>query len=125
MTTKDFWRVDLGYAVRFYDIYSHTAHFDIFNIVDLSEDKPRAERRGVTSPLDSPVESLDDAQPYASGFVKWDGCLEFSTVADQSFHLCGQESGRKLTAFLLAIWDMAATVIPAWNHEIADTKEAR
>jgi hypothetical protein len=56
-------------------------------------DAPRTlyERKGRRSSEDHAY-TLDEAEPYLEGYVKWDGCTELDLG---SFHWCGLEGYKK------------------------------
>jgi hypothetical protein len=57
--------------------------FELFQVVGIDHPftgKLSYERRGATSSMDQ-VENLDEAQPAADGFVKWDGCTQFDVAS--------------------------------------------
>ncbi len=64
------------------------------------------ERKGSGNGLDR-VESLDDAEPQVTGYVKWDGCTEFSCNP----HFCGRGSVAAFAELLTQIHDLAGKLM--------------
>lgn len=87
---------DFGFRVR----YRYTATWcdvEAFEFVARFEDGHGEfnKKDYVVSP--DPVRALDDAQPYITGFIKWDGCSEFDW---KETHLCGPDGFRRHFALL-------------------------
>lgn len=50
------------------------------------------------------------------GFLKFDGCLNWSTTTGIAAHLCGPEDFERMARAFYAIWEMGPEVMPrAWN----------
>jgi hypothetical protein len=71
-------------------------------------------RRGALCGADRPVESIDDAERFMNGHVKWDGCsnLEFDDSAECMLHFCGKQHAVRLGALMGAIYDLAHEILP-------------
>lgn len=109
---------DLGFTVRFKDtVWDNSPHgyeFEIYEVTGWSEDTkskrfdvPTYERKGATQSGDDSINGLEDAQPYLTGFIKWDGCSHFY-FGDQGYlHLCGLNEIDKLREILNRLMDRA------------------
>lgn len=61
---------------------THWVDFELFEVASHPAEDPTRleyERKGASSGMDT-VESMDEAQPLADGFVKWDGCTQFNVA---------------------------------------------
>lgn len=57
-----------------------------------------------------PVSSLDEAEPFVSGDVKWDGCSNFwfgDQEQDTMIHKCSREGLVAIGVLLSRCWDIA------------------
>jgi hypothetical protein len=63
-----------------------------------------------------PVLTLDEAEPYLTGYIKWDGCSEFDFGRP---HWCGPDDYKKHFAILEAIYKRAQALMGSveapWN----------
>lgn len=57
-------------------------------------------RKGATQSGDFSENILEDAQPYLTGFIKWDGCSHFYFGDEGYLHLCGFVRIQKLIVIL-------------------------
>lgn len=77
---------DFGFRIRWR--YSESwADVEVFEVAALCGDdgqRPEFERKGAMHGGDT-TENLEEAEPYLSGYIKWDGCLELAF----SDHMCG------------------------------------
>lgn len=75
-------------------VWSYAEHWSdvvAYEITGYESSKPLFNRKNWNS-LPDPVESIDDAEPYLGGFIKWDGCAELSQGCP---HWCGLNSFKK------------------------------
>lgn len=111
---------DISMTARFVDtVWDDSPHgyeFEIYEQVgwDNNEetnkyDIPLYERKGATGDGDFSTNGLEDAQPYLTGFVKWDGCSHFYFGDDGYLHLCGIERIEQLRIVLQRLIDRART----------------
>ena len=58
------------------------------------------------------VETTDESEVYLSGFVKWDGCSNwsFDELARCQLHACDRDSLLAIGRVMAACWD--------WTHEL-------
>lgn len=117
---------DFGFRVRWSvsDVWADLAVYDITGR-DGDTNLPLFNRRGYTSSPD-PVESIDDAEPYLEGIVKWDGCTELNQGQP---HWCGPEGYKKHIALLRYIYRRAFELMgrvpeESWGEELElDTRK--
>lgn len=57
------------------------------------------------------TESLDEAQVYLSGRIKWDGCADLK-FADETLHFCGRSNAVNVGVLLGRLYDLAAELMP-------------
>lgn len=60
------------------------------------------------------VEAIEEAQIFASGSVKWDGCSNwhFDITDDCMLHSCSREDLERISAVLVRCWDMTTELCP-------------
>lgn len=99
----------LGFCLRWTLRGDTWADVEAFEIVGRYTDSGATiyNRKGYTFSPD-PVDTIDEAATYLTGFVKWDGCSEFA-FADENHntHLCGARDYARLCALLRHIWTRA------------------
>ena len=66
---------------------------------DSKTDTPSFERLGAMASNDD-VEDVALAQPYLTGFMKWDCCCHFNFGRESYIHMCGRESFVKHVALI-------------------------
>lgn len=86
---------EFGFRIS-WKIKPHWADFTVYEITSREADKPMFNRKDWQS-LPDPVETIEEAEPYLTGFVKWDGCCEFHDV---NTHFCGPDGLIKHFALL-------------------------
>ena len=65
------------------------------------------------------VETVEEAQVYLSGSIKWDGCsnLHFGEQKRCSLHFCGKQEAMNVGVLMGRLYDLAAKIIPAWSGD--------
>ena len=111
--TRDW--TDIGFSARLTEKGSHLAEFAIY-----SQDcryPVMYHRRGATSWPD-PVESIEDAEVYAHGTVKWDGCSNWQIDEAERIclHGCSREDLLALGEAMARCWDWAGEVLDTWDQ---------
>lgn len=102
---------DLEMTARFGDIVwdnsPHGFDFEVYEQVGFEQnpitkeyDVPIYEREGATESGDYSENELEDAQPYLTGMIKWDGCSHFYFGNEGYIHLCGLDQIEKLQKVL-------------------------
>ncbi len=112
---------DLWFALRFTVRTDHWGDWELFEIVSLEKGKGGATvvgywPKGSSSPHPS-TPDLDTSGPSMTGFIKWDGCLEFDTSNNEASgrpHVCGRDGMAHLTTAMQRIYDVAKEHLPAW-----------
>lgn len=68
-----------GYVIRwaFEETPTHWVDFAVFSVVGCDESGPMYPSPGAMSSMDT-VSDIEEAAPTVEGFVKWDGCTQFS-----------------------------------------------
>lgn len=81
-----------GFRVR-WQAEHHIAGFEVFEICGRDSDgSAMFWRAGEDSFVGNPATSINEAQSYMSGTIKWDACahLTFGALGDEGYiHLCG------------------------------------
>lgn len=108
---------DIGfYAVA--EAHSHQVDFKVYEVEGLeSPNKPLFHKKDADTYPD-PVESIDDAEVYLHGAVKWDGCSNwhFDEQDRVMLHACDRS---KLLAFgdvMAKCWDWAKEIMPNFDQ---------
>lgn len=103
-----------GFRVR-WRVLDHWADVEVFEIVGVEVSKDAHIRHFLFHPKEDDksdtrtpgydfVESIDQAEPYLTGFIKWDGCTEL----DQGNpHWCGVHDFRQHCVLLKYLWTRA------------------
>ena len=98
---------DFGFRVR-WQYLPHWADVEVFEIVGRDDSgKMYFERKGAMQSMDQ-VETIDEAQPYLEGFIKWDGCAELN---QGNPHWCGVRSFKKHADLLQYIWNKSGELL--------------
>jgi len=93
-----------------YTVYDHDG-------VNVEDNSPRFHRRGATSSPDM-VESINDAEIFLHGYVKWDGCSNwyFDEQKDgMMLHGCYRLDVLRFGLILAECWDWTKDLCPAWD----------
>jgi hypothetical protein len=86
----------IEYEERKPDTYSWK--FKIFHISwNITDDKPAFQRTTENNPCDEWVDDIKEATPFVTGFIKWDGCVNYSYPLQSIVmcHACGIFSFRE------------------------------
>jgi hypothetical protein len=78
-------------------------------------------KAGADSTCES-VDTIEEAQVFAHGSVKWDGCSNwhFDITDDCMLHGCGREDLLKLGKILELCWIMTKEFCSGWNADVAE-----
>jgi hypothetical protein len=93
-----------GTTVR-YRIHDHHVEFFAAEVLGVADDGPLYWARGASSfPSDNDARTIDDAERYFEGSVKWDGCSHVIFGDEHGYlHLCGTEEINKLANALKTV----------------------
>lgn len=98
-------------------------NYKIYDIAGWSEgetqgvyDVPMWHKAGAISGMDT-VETLDEAEPYLHGRVKWDGCSDwhFDEQDRLMLHGCSRANVQRFGDVMALCWDWTAELCPHWN----------
>lgn len=114
---------DLNFTVVA-EIEEYRINYKVYDIVGLVEnpEKPGVydvphwqEKDSVSSP--NPVDSLERAEIFMEGTVKWDGCSDWLPYAVQNcyMHSCDREGLVRVGEVMARCWDMTKTLCPNWD----------
>jgi len=99
----------------------HEYHVDyvLYEIAGYTEpgNKPLWPKKGADPGPDF-VESLDDAEPYLHGHVKWDGCSNWSFDEQDRgvmLHGCSRDDLLHLGEVMARCWDLTKGLCPNWS----------
>jgi hypothetical protein len=104
------------------EAHDYRVEFKIYDIVGFEEgetkgiyDRPVWQRAGAHVSPDI-VDTLNNAEVYLSGHVKWDGCSNwrFDEQDRCMLHGCGKADIQRFGAIMAACWDWAAELCPNW-----------
>lgn len=113
--------IDLGFTIVA-EAHEYRVDFTIYDIEGFavgdaqSEDRPLWHKAGSTSHFDV-VYSVEEAEPYMHGEVKWDGCSNwyFDEQNRVMLHGCCKADVQRFGDVMALCWDLAAEMCPAWN----------
>lgn len=114
---------DLDITARFEDtVWDNEPHgydFELYEMIGwdgVKFDEPLYERKGATESGDFSKKELEDAQPYLTGMIKWDGCSHFYFGNEGYLHLCGLNEIEKLQKVLQKLIKRAEEKgVERWN----------
>lgn len=112
-------RFDLQFTVVA-TVHSHWVDFAIYDMVSWADDTPAwcalVESGGGGR---VPVDSLEEAEVYLHGSVKWDGCSNwhFDEQDRVMLHGCGRADVQRFGDVMAMCWDWTAKLLPSWNGD--------
>ena len=67
-----------------------------------------------------PIEDIAQAEIFAHGSVKWDGCSnwEFDIQKDCMIHACDRDRLERIGTILVRCWEMTAELCPKWSSSV-------
>jgi hypothetical protein len=111
MSTRHF--TDLGFSAVA-AVHSYHVDFAVYAIAGTEVDG---------TPVYGPSfeKSLDGAEVYLHGFVKWDGCSNwhFDAQDECMLHGCGRRDLTNIGGIMAACWDWTAELLPTFDREVA------
>jgi hypothetical protein len=104
-----------GFGFRaVFSYYEHWTDLKVYEITSRTIDgMPSFDRAGATSWPD-PVDSIDDAEIYLKGYIKWDGCSELDQGCP---HWCGPRDYKKHIALLEHLYRRSQELMTSGNWE--------
>lgn len=89
--------------------------YEIGEFLEDGKDTPKFNRAGAQTGPDH-VENIADAEVFAHGFVKWDGCSnwEFDIQNKVMIHACERNQLVNLGEVLARCWDMTEKLCEHW-----------
>jgi hypothetical protein len=95
--------------------YEYHADFTLYKIEYLEDDHPVYEGKDDSKH----TQSIDDAQVYLHGSVKWDGCSNwyFDQQDQAMLHFCEKEELLHLGRLMALCWDLAAQHVVCFDHD--------
>jgi hypothetical protein len=104
--------------------HEHWVDYTLFDIEGWGEgevkgiyDKPLWHKAGAPS-RPSTVKTLDEAEPYLHGTVKWDGCSNwhFDEQERTMLHGCRKSDVQRFGDAMAMCWEWTADLCPAWDR---------
>lgn len=110
---------DIGFTVAWQLDSDHRCDFTAYEIICpyIEGQQERSwHAKGYTSSSDC-VESIDLAQPFVHGYVRWDGCSNWHFDEQDSImlHFCSKDEAGNIGRLLERLYEIAAKAIPAWD----------
>lgn len=108
---------DIGKTAVVAEVGSHWVEFKVYTSFEALEPTPtQYQRAGATSSPD-PVDSIDDAEVYMHGSVKWDGCSNWYIDEQDRVMLHGCSRGDLLNTgeVMARCWDWAGEILDTWQ----------
>lgn len=107
---------DLGFVVAA-EAHEAWANFRVYEIVGFLDGwaAPIFAKKGARTSLDT-VDVLEEAQVFAHGSVKWDGCSNWMFDIQELgyLHMCRKEDLQNIGNTLAACWNWAGEIVPKW-----------
>jgi hypothetical protein len=97
--------------------HSHHVEFTVYDIEGWSESGEPVWHKADSDRYPDPVNTLEAAESYLHGSVKWDGCSNwhFDEQDRVMLHGCGRRDVLRFGEVLAMCWDWAAELCPNWN----------
>ncbi len=72
------------------------------------------------------VDSVEGATPLMHGYVKWDGCSNWSFPSTEKcmYHACGRPGLTRLGDVMARCWDWTAQLLPTWDKTLTQEQVA-
>lgn len=97
--------------------FEYHVEYTIYDMEGYDEQtqKPVWHRAGAASSPNS-VDTIEEAEPYLHGSVKWDGCSNwhFDEQDRVMLHGCGKEDIQRFGDVMAYCWDLTSTLCPHW-----------
>ena len=110
---------DLGFTVAWELSGEHWCEFTVYKIACpyTEGQQERAWNRKDYNSTPDCVDSIELAQPFVHGHVKWDGCSNwhFDEQENIMLHFCSKAETGNVGRLLERLYELAAKVIPAWD----------
>jgi hypothetical protein len=99
------------------DVFSHHVNFTIYEVITLEKDgsplfqDPKEKISGIF------VNTIEQAEPYVHGYIKWDGCSNwyFDEQDKCMLHGCSREDLDRFGKVLVACWDWMSDLCSHWS----------
>lgn len=120
------WRY-IDFAVRYWLCGETWLDFEVITIMGYREnpdthkfDVPMYEKFDEVR-CDVEAKTLDEAEVFCTGSIKWDGCsnIHYPAIEKCAQHLCGRDCWVKFSTLILRIFDTLAPMIPKLDRECA------
>jgi hypothetical protein len=104
-----------------YDLRPYSMRFRVLEIADFDETGARFRRKGHTA-SDQYSDTPEGACLLLSGWIKYDGCIEFNVSEFESspLHFCGRNEALKVGRAIHEIFALASEQIENWMPEVAE-----
>jgi hypothetical protein len=106
---------DIGFYVRTTEVGSHHANFVVFRVQGQMDDG-----QCVFEGSDGQaVFSIDEAQVFLHGDVKWDGCSNwyFDEQDEVMLHFCSKDEAMRLGLLMGRLYELAESLIEHWHKK--------
>jgi hypothetical protein len=102
---------DIHFSAKVARVGGGTVDFEIYELFD--SDPPLSWQRQGSLTHPDPVGSLEEAEVYAHGTVRFDGCSNWS-LPEAYVHFCSREELLNLGVVLARCWEWARDHLPTW-----------
>lgn len=105
---------DLGYFVT-YAVYDYRLEVVVYERFYLEPDNLGV----VSKSISWPTTDLDDAEKFAAGEIKWDGCSnwDFQPEKNHWSHFCSRRDLLEFGELLSRLWDEAMRLVPHASYD--------
>ena len=108
---------DIGYAAKVTNQESHRIEFVVYEIEGVTDKGQRLFHKKDSPTNPDPVETMDEADVYLHGSVKWDGCSNwyFDEQNRVMLHGCSREDLTNLGEVMAKCWDYVKDNLESWS----------
>jgi hypothetical protein len=87
--------------------YVNITVYEIVGTLNDGKETKEYQRKGFPTSPDC-VESIEEAEVYLNGSIKWDGCSDLYLGDEGYYHFCGKQDAAKLGKLIEYLYDKCA-----------------
>lgn len=111
---------ELGFSVIATQRYDYSIDYVVYRHDGQAEDGSFLFHKAGEVRWPFPVATMEDAEPYLHGEVKWDGCSNWQIDENERMplHFCEKEEILNLGRIMVACWEWTAELLETWDDLI-------